>query len=128
VAAYLEQTGRSIHRAADRETPLFLSRKQRASAGRLCTRHARRIIEACAARAGLSQQKHITPHSLRHSYALRVLQGDRESGQEAAPLPAVSKLLGHASIAVTGKYLAHFERKDLAGYAPSLRKRTTVVS
>jgi integrase len=122
VAAYLEQTGRSIHRAADRDMPLFLSRKSKSSAGRLCTRQARRIVEACSKGAGLENRKHITPHSLRHSYALRVLAGDKEQGQEGAPLPAVSKLLGHASLAVTGKYLAHFERKDLAAYAPSLRR------
>lgn len=126
VAAYLEATGRAVHRTADRGTPLLLSRKLRSGAGRLTTRQARRIIIATAARAGLGAHKRITPHALRHSYALRVLAGDPETGQAPAPLPAVSKLLGHSSVAVTGKYLAHFERKELGAFAPVLRRRNMV--
>lgn len=125
---YLDSTGRTLHRAADRDTPLFLTRKRRASAGRLCVRHARRIIEACAERAGLENRKHITPHGLRHSYAFLVLLGDKAQGIEPAPLPAVSKMLGHSNVAITGRYLAHFERKELAGYAPSPRKRAGMAS
>lgn len=121
VAAYLASTGRAVHRTADRGTPLLLSRKSKSGNGRLTTRQARRVILACVHRAGLDTQKRITPHGLRHSYALRVLAGDPEHGVPAAPLPAVSKLLGHSSVAVTGRYLAHFERRDLGQYAPSLR-------
>jgi integrase/recombinase XerC len=122
VSAYLAATGRAVHRTADRGTPLFLSRKCRGGAGRLTTRQARRITVACATRAGLSSRKRITPHALRHSYALDVLAGDPEQGRAGAPLPAVSKLLGHSSVAVTGRYLAHFERRDLGAFAPSLRR------
>lgn len=121
VLAYLAATRRAIHRTADRTTPLFLSRKQRAGSGRLTTRQARRVIVACAHRAGIDANgKRITPHGLRHSYAIALLTGDAEAGRPGAPLPAVSKLLGHSSIAVTGRYLNHFERRDLAVYAPSL--------
>ena len=70
IAAYLIETGRAVHRTADRETPLLLSRKRASSPGRLTTRQARRIVEACACRAGVSLRKRITPHSLRHSYAI----------------------------------------------------------
>ncbi len=67
----------------------------------------------------------IALHALRHSYALRVLAGDTEMGQAPAPLPAVSKLLGHSSVAVTGRYLAHFERKELGAFAPMLRRKAS---
>jgi len=122
VAAYLAETGRATYRSADRGTPLFLSRKQARGAGRLSTRQARRIVEACAQRAGLLERKRITPHGLRHSYAIDLLTGDPEQGRAPAPLPAVSKLLGHSSVAVTGRYLEHFERRDLTAYAPTLRR------
>lgn len=124
VLDYVRATGREPHRTADRATPLFVSRKCRSGAGRLTTRSAERIIAACASRAGFTARgKRITPHGLRHSYAIRVLRGDPEHGRAGAPLPAVSKLLGHSSIAVTGRYLSHFERRDLAVYAPTLRRR-----
>ncbi len=122
VAAYLAASDRAVHRTADRATPLFLSRKSRTRNGRLTTRQARRTMMACVHRAGLDARKRITPHGLRHSYALQVLAGDPAQGIAAAPLPAVSKLLGHSSVAVTGRYLAHFERKELSAYAPSLRR------
>jgi integrase/recombinase XerD len=123
VAAYLTATGRAVHRTADRETPLLLSRKRASGPGRLTTRQARRIVAACARRAGVSLRKRITPHALRHTYAIDLLTGDPETGRAPAPLPAVSKLLGHSSVAVTGRYLAHFERRDLTAYAPTLRRR-----
>jgi integrase len=121
VSTYLAATGRAIHRTADRGMPLFLSRKCKSGAGRLTTRQARRVIVACAERAGLAAHKRITPHALRHTYALNVLAGDPDAGRSGAPLPAVSKLLGHSTVAVTGRYLAHFERRDLGAFAPSLR-------
>lgn len=121
--SYIHATKRSLHRSADRDNPLFLTRKQRSLSGRLCTRHARRIIERCAERARLDS-KHITPHGLRHSYAINLLAGDEETGRPPAPLPAVSRLLGHSNVTTTGRYLNHFERKDLAAFAPVLRRRT----
>jgi integrase len=124
VLAYLTATDRAVHRTADRGTPVFLSRKCLSGDGRLTTRQARRIVAAIAGRAGIAAKgKRITPHALRHSYALRVLLGDLEAGQAPAPLPAVSMLLGHSSVAVTGRYLAHFEQQKLAAFAPALRRR-----
>lgn len=125
VAAYLAATNRAVHRTANRGMPLFLSRKCRAGSGRLTIRQSRRIIVGCAERAGLAERKRITPHALRHSYAINVLGGDPEQGRTGAPLPAVSKLLGHASVAVTGRYLNHFERRDLGAFAPSLRRHAS---
>lgn len=125
VAAYLAATNRAVHRTADRGMPLFLSWKCRAGSGRLTTRQARRITVGWAERAGLAERKRITPHTLRHSYAINVLGGNPEQGRTGAPLPTVSKLLGHASVAVTGRYLSHFERRDLGAFAPSLRRHAS---
>lgn len=119
VAEYLSATHRAVHRTADRSMPLFTSW----ASNRLTARQARRVISACAERAGFDKEgKRITPHGLRHSYAIALLMGDPEQGRPGAPLPAVSKLLGHSSVAVTGRYLNHFERRDLARYAPTLRQ------
>lgn len=120
LVAYLADTGRSLQRTADLTTPLFLSRNHLCGSGRLTTRQARRVIVAAATRAGLDAEKHITPHSLRHSYAIGLLRGDPQTGQPGAPLPAIAKLLGHSSVSVTGRYLNHFEDEELARYTPSL--------
>lgn len=126
VLAYLAATGRAVWTTADRATPLFLSRnRHNGNNGALSERQAQVIVEDCARRAGLlARGKRITPHALRHSYAIDVLKGDTASGRSGAPLPAVSKLLGHSSVAVTGKYVTHFERGELAEYAPRLRRTT----
>lgn len=129
---YLRATGRELHRAADRGAPLFVSTPaaiRRTADRRLSVRHAQRIITEAAKRAGFDNVgKHISPHALRHSYALRVLSGDPTTGQEPAPLPAVSKLLGHSGVAVTGRYVNHFERADLQRYAPRLRSEVDGVA
>ena len=124
VLAYLAATQRAVWATADRATPLFLSRnRNNAHGGRLSERQAQSIVEDCARRAGLFERgKHITPHSLRHSYGIDLIKGDVEQGRPGAPLPAVAKLLGHSSIAVTGRYLNHFERGELSAYAPRLRR------
>ncbi len=118
VAEYLRRTGRDHETPPD--APLFLQRKRRVNGGRLSPRHARAIVVDAARRAGLLDAKRITPHALRHSYALSLLMGDEASGRPPAPLPAVSKLLGHSNVAVTGRYLDHFDRAELAKYAPAL--------
>jgi integrase/recombinase XerD len=82
---------------------------------------AREIVKECAKRAGL--EKRITPMSLRHSYAIRLLTGDPETGQGAAPIQIVSKLMGHADLATTSRYLDHFDRQTMAQYAPKMRKK-----
>jgi integrase len=57
----------------------------------------------------------VLPHRLRHSYAFDLLAGDPEAGRAPAPLPVISKPLRHRSVAVTGRYLTHFERRDSSG-------------
>ena len=53
------------------------------------------VIQAAAERAGLVA--HVSPHTLRHSFATRLLQGD-------ADVRVVQELLGHASVATTQIY------------------------
>jgi integrase/recombinase XerD len=71
--------------------PLFVSSR----GGRLGRMAAWRAIRGASLRAGLAQ--HVTPHTLRHSFATHLLEG-------GADLRVVQELLGHASIATTELY------------------------
>jgi integrase len=113
--AYLAETGRPIHSAKARLTPLFESRRQ----GHLSRVHVWRIIHAVVERAQAHLgNKHITPHSLRHTYAFSLLRGDAE--RSAASVVEVAELLGHASIKTTEIYLRHLAEDDLAALAPAI--------
>jgi integrase/recombinase XerD len=57
--------------------------------------------------------KRVTPHSLRHTYAIRCL---RSGGN----VVAVAKLLGHSSIATTQRYVDHLAVSELRSTVPAL--------
>jgi integrase/recombinase XerD len=69
--------------------------------------YVRNLLRRLAAGAGIEKRVH--PHGLRHSYAVEL----RKAGMDVA---AISKLLGHSSIAVTARYLDHLTN-DEAGKA-----------
>lgn len=109
IDAYLVASGRKRHDVG----PLFLS-EDRATGSRdslrLTTRSATRIIKWCAERAGI--RKRITPHALRHTFAFA-------SYIYCKNLMAVSRLLGHSTIATTNRYLAHLDQLDLRKAIPA---------
>ena len=77
--------------AWSRGGPVFLGERGR----RLGRQRAWERIVSAATRAGLAE--HVSPHTLRHSFATHLLEG-------GADLRVVQELLGHASISTTQLY------------------------
>ena len=69
------------------------------------------VVKDAVKAAGIS--KRLSPHSLRHTFAL----GRLKAG--ASPV-IVQKLMGHASIQTTQKYLDHLDLADLREWAAPL--------
>lgn len=91
VHAYLVRA-RPVLAGAGRGTPaLFLNTR----GGRLSRQSAWTVLRAAAQRAGLTA--HVTPHTLRHSFATHLLEG-------GADVRVVQELLGHASVTTTQVY------------------------
>ena len=114
VRAYLAESGRMMGVAG----PLFRphDRGARARGGargrRLTEKSVWHIVQECRRRAGILG-KSITPHSLRHTYALRTLKASKN-------VVAVQALLGHASLATTQTYVRHLDLTDLRHAVPAL--------
>jgi integrase len=91
-------------------TPVF--RTLRGRSGRLRIPGLRERLAQLALRADIHRS--VTPHMLRHTYAVRsLLHGDGN-------VMAISKLLGHRQLSTTQRYLDHLELPDLLLSVPSL--------
>jgi site-specific recombinase XerD len=111
VRAYLHATGRRL----GEDGPLFRAHDRAARKlprGRLTARAIADVVARHVQAAGITA-KHCSPHTMRHSYAIRAL---RNGGS----IVAVSKLLGHANIATTSRYLDHLELGELRAAVPHL--------
>ncbi len=72
--------------------------------------YCRAMVKRLARRAGLRGRVHL--HGLRHAHAVELIR-------EGATLPEVQAQLGHSSLSVTSRYLAHVSAEDLARRARS---------
>jgi site-specific recombinase XerD len=111
IRAYLASTGRHL----GEDGPLFRAHDRAATKlprGRLTTRAAGYVVERATKAAGVDAKK-ISPHSLRHTFAIRSLRRRHD-------VIAVQKLLGHASVATTQRYLDHLDLAELRQAVPEL--------
>jgi site-specific recombinase XerD len=112
LADYLTATGRTWSSPG----PLFQALPPRGGrrrpGGRLTTRAVEHRLQRLLPLAGLAGRA-ISPHALRHTYAMRYL---RAGGN----LKALQVLLGHASIETTERYLRHLELEEIRKGLPEL--------
>lgn len=110
--AFLSSTAKDslkeyLERRRDASPYLFVghdrAKSGREQTGGLTPRSIQRLVERYATAAGIT--KHITPHTLRHTFATDLLLG-------GADIRSVQSLLGHASITTTQIY-THITNKQM---------------
>lgn len=84
--------------------PVFCTYSAGQSPGGMDQRYVRAALARFGVRAGIEKRVH--PHGLRHSLAFGM-------AQEGAPVHQIQAQLGHASLAVTSRYVAHLNPTDL---------------
>lgn len=91
VEAYVVRARPELARAGRGTAALFLNQR----GGPLSRQSAWAVLQTAGARAGLGE--HVSPHTLRHSFATHLLAG-------GADVRVVQELLGHASVTTTQIY------------------------
>jgi integrase/recombinase XerC len=114
VLRYLHTTGRRLGDSG----ALFLREGDR-SGRHLTTRTVGMVTAEYAAEAGIEAARAFSPHACRHTYAVR-------AAREGAGVHALKRLLGHSSVATTGRYLDHLSLADLREALPALPTRETL--
>lgn len=107
ILSYLKATKRTLSSTG----PLFLARAKQRTA-RLASRTISGLVAEMAQDAGIVGER-ITPHSLRHTYAVHALKNGVE-------LHELSRLLGHASITTTMIYIDHINGEELESKIPQM--------
>lgn len=95
---YIEDGRPHFAATGDHDDPLFVNRY----GNRLSRRSIEKIVRDYAARAGLKEGIHT--HTLRHSFASHMLEGD-------ADLRVIQELLGHSSVSTTQLY-THITKQE----------------
>jgi integrase/recombinase XerD len=103
VGTWLRMSGRALGNAAQAQSHLFFG--QGGIYVPLSTERLRRVVRAAALAAGI-RDKAISPHSLRHSTAVGLLR-------RGASVITVQKILGHASVQTTQRYLDHLDYREI---------------
>ena len=128
VIEYIGSTGRNFAAAADRALPLWISRRMRTDSGerRPTANHIRRIVDSVAdlaqARGELSPGKRISPHALRHTFAISLLKGDVIEGRRPATIVEVQFRLGHSDLGATKRYVEHLAEEEMIGLVPHITR------
>lgn len=110
IRAYLTET----RRFQTGSGPLFLAHDRGAASRRagLTSRSISETIRGMALAAGISTKK-VSPHALRHTYAMRCIRA-------GVSVVALAKLMGHSNIATTQRYVDHLAMDDLRKGIPPL--------
>ncbi len=95
---YLQDGRPHLTAGSARVNPLFVNRY----GNRLSRRSIEKVVRGYAARAGLKAGIH--PHTLRHSFASHMLEGD-------ADLRVIQELLGHSNVSTTQIY-THITKQE----------------
>ena len=74
--------------------------------GRLWQQNPQRLREVVAEAAKRASIDHLGPHTMRHTFGWRYLKGNGD-------IYTLSKILGHASVAVTERHYAHLLQTDI---------------